>query len=173
MQADFTLRQEMKIPFSEKIPDMPDWPEFVDGYGKLPLDWRRQLLFLRDDTPGGDHYLVVRDAVRGGATRWQMWNASEKIGTPAAMADRAAVLAKKPGNVIVPAEELPQGDRYTAVGRFDVDLEYYIASPTDTPRYTLRWGTKYYQYNTLADYEDFQDLLHLQMQGDEIGRAHV
>ncbi len=166
VQADFAFRREMKIPFSEQIPDMPDWPEFIDGYGKLPLDWQRQVLSLRDDAPGGDHYLVVRDTVQGGATRWQMWNASEKLGAATAMADRDAALQAKPGNVIVPAEELPQGDRYTAVGRFGVDLEYFIASPADTPRYTLRWGTKYYQYNTLAGYEDFQDLLHLQMPGD-------
>jgi hypothetical protein len=166
LQADFTLRAEVKVPGSEKIADLPDWPEMENNrFGRLPLDWRRQLLLLTDDTPGGMHYLVARDTVKGGATRWQMWTTSEKIGTPEEVAD-PAFLAAKPGFAIVPPRELPQSDRYTAVGRFGVDLDYYIASPADTPRHTLRWGTQYYQYNTLAGYQDVQDLLHLQMPGD-------
>ncbi len=166
VQADFALRHEDVMPMSERIEDFPAWPEMVGGYGKPPLDWRRQLLFLAEGAPGSEHYLVIRDTVQGAPTRWQMWTTSEKLGTPEQVQDRAAFLADKPGANIQPTRELPAGNRYTAAGRFGVDLEYYIASPTDTPRHTLRWGISYKQYNSLYDYPDYQDLLHLQMPGD-------
>ena len=168
VRADFALRHQDVIPMSEKITDLPGWPELAGGYGAPPLDWRRQLLFVTDDVPGGTHYLVVRDTVQGAATRWQMWSTSEKIGTPEQVQNRAAFLADKPGATILPARQLPGGNRYTAVGPFGVDLEYYIASPVDTPRHTLRWGIAYTQYNTLARYPDYQDLLHLQLPGDGV-----
>ncbi|MHB9024392.1 MAG: hypothetical protein ACYC7E_09485 [Armatimonadota bacterium] len=167
VMADMALRQQEDMPMSEKIEDLPAWPALVGGYGKPPLDWRRQLLFLKGDVPGGNRYLIIRDTVKGGvSTRWQLWNTSEKIGTPEQVANREAFLADKPGAKILPARELPRSNRYTAVGRFGVDLEYYIASPIDTPRHTLRWGITYTQYNSLAKYPDYQDLLHLQLAGD-------
>ena len=53
-------------------------------------------------------------------------------------------------------------------------MEYYIATPTDTPRHTLRWGTVYkpercpwHPLSVLQDnYPDYRDLLHLQLPGD-------
>jgi hypothetical protein len=167
VMTDIALRHQEDMPMSEKIENLPAWPALVGGYGQPPLDWRRQLLFLKGDAPGGDRYVILRDTVKGGAaTRWQMWTTSEKIGTPEQVANRETFLADKPGAQILPARELPGGNRYTALGRFGVDLDYYIASPTDTPRHTLRWGITYKQYNTLYDYADYQDLLHLQLPGD-------
>ena len=88
---------------------------------------------------------MIRDSIRGvkggQPTMWQMWNVSEKIGTPEEARDVAKFLADKPGNKCLPAREL-QGDRFTAVGQLGVDVEYYIASPADTPRHTLRWGAE-------------------------------
>lgn len=165
--ADFAFRTRTEIPLSGPFENLPPWPELVGGYGEPPVDWRRQLLFLKRDVPGGDRYLIVRDTVQGNAsTRWQMWTESEKIGTPEELADRAAFLADKPGETIVPARKL-FGDRFTAAGRFGVDLDYYVASPTDTPRHTLRWGEDIRNFTgVIAGHPDYRDLLHLQLAGD-------
>jgi hypothetical protein len=96
---------------------------------------------------------------------WQMWTVSDKIGTPDEVKDLPAFLADKPGNKILPAREL-KGDRFTAIGQLGVDVEYYIASPTDTPRHTLRWGTDMIDWSNHLMQPEYQDLLHLQMPGD-------
>ena len=163
--VDVAMRHPMKNSYGV-IEDLPEWPA-VPGAGKPPLDWRRQVLFLKDDAPGGAHYLLVRDTVQGNQpTRWQLWTVSEKIGTPSQVRDLKGFLADKPGHKIMPARELPPGDRYTAIGRFGVDLEFYIAQPARTPRHTLRWGRSHdYQLGPLKPPE-YHDLLHLQMPGD-------
>ena len=145
--------------------NLPEWPP-VSAKGKPPMDWRRQTLFLKDDDPSKTAYLLIRDSVRGGTpTMWQMWTVSETVDTPEKVKDIAAVLANKPGHKILPAREL-KGDRFTAIGQLGVDVEYYIASPSGTPRHTLRWGTDMFDWaNKLAEPE-YQDLLHLQMPGD-------
>lgn len=168
---------------------LPKWPT-VPAKGKPPVDWRRQTLFLKDDDPAAANYLLIRDSVKGGQpTIWQMWNVSVTLDTPEKVKDVDKVLADKPkpetapdgvvivddedagppqnpGNMILPAREL-KGDRFTAIGQLGVDVEYYIASPTDTPRYTLRWGTEYI-VSTTNKYAvpEYQDLLHLQMPSD-------
>jgi hypothetical protein len=147
----------------EPVADLPAWPPAP--IGKAPVDWRRQVLFIKDADPAGPHYLLLRDTVKGNQpTMWQMWTVSELVDTPENLRDVPAALAKKPGNQILPARPLP-GNRFTALGQFDVDLDYYIANPTDTPRYTLRWGTKY-TYTPVYNYTEYHDLLHLQMAGD-------
>lgn len=145
------------------VTNLPDWPAMAKG--KAPVDWRRQTLFLKDDDPAGPAYLLLRDTVMGQQpTMWQMWTISETIDTPDKVKDVAAVLASKPGNKILPARALT-GDRFTAIGQFGVDVEYFIASPTDTPRHTLRWGNKY-TYSPVNGFEEYHDLLHLQLPGD-------
>jgi hypothetical protein len=125
------------------------------------LEWTRQVLFVKDTDPMGPAYLVLRDTTRGGQpTVWQFWTLSEKIGTPAEAAD-AAFLVDKPGMALRPARELPMSDRYTAVGQQGANVEYFIASPADTPRYTLRYGGK-----DNGQTPEWQDLLHLQLPGD-------
>jgi len=145
--------------------NLPDWPP-VSEKGKPPVDWRRQTLFLKDDDPSKTAYLLIRDSVKGGQpTMWQMWTVSETVDTPENVKDVATVLANKPGYQILPAREL-KGDRFTAIGQLGVDVEYYIASPSNSPRHTLRWGTDMFDWaNKLTDPE-YQDLLHLQMPGD-------
>ena len=119
--------------------DLPEWPP-MPARGKPPVDWRRQVLLLKDDAPAKTAYLLIRNSVKGGQpTMWQMWTVSEKIGTPDEVRDLAAFLADKPGHAVRPARQL-KGDRFTAIGQLGVDVEYYIASPTNTPRYTLRLG---------------------------------
>ena len=93
-----------------------------------------------------------------------MWNVSEKIGTPEQAENLKRFLKDKPGKEPVPARQLPKGDRFTAVGRFNVDVEYYIASPPDTERWTMRWGQKYVDYGVVG--EDYRDLLQLRLAGD-------
>jgi hypothetical protein len=148
--------------------DLPNWPP-VSARGKPPLDWRRQVLFLKDNDPAKSTWLLIRDSIKGGQpTMWQMWTVSETIDIPEKVRDTAAVLAHKPGNQILSARRLA-GDRFTAIGQFDVDVEYYLASPADskdTPRHTLRWGTNMFDWANKLAVPEYQDLLHLQMPGD-------
>ncbi len=149
--------------------DDRDWfPENLPPYPRVTpatatdLEWTRQALFVKDADPAGPAYLVLRDTTAGGQpTAWQFWTLSDKLGTPDQARD-AAFLADKPGPAHQPARELPPGNRYTAVGQFGMDVEYFIASPADTPRHTLRWGGTW-AGNRVPEY---QDLLHLQMPGD-------
>ncbi|MHB9134127.1 MAG: hypothetical protein ACYDBB_23910 [Armatimonadota bacterium] len=139
---------------------LPKWPP-VQKAGAPPVDWRRQVLFIKDTTPMGAGYLLLRDTVSGNQpTMWQFWTLSEKIGTPEEVKNLDAFLADKPGYKALDSREI-KGDRFTAIGQQGVDVEYYIASPTDTPRHTLRWGHTYYNF-----YSEYQDLLHLQLPGD-------
>jgi hypothetical protein len=125
------------------------------------LEWTRQVLLVKSANPLGPAYLVLRDTTHGGQpTVWQFWTLSEKIGTPAQAAD-ANFLADKPGKAILPSRELPMSDRYTAVGQQGVDVEYFIASPANTPRYTLRYGGR-----ENGGVQEWQDLLHLRQPGD-------
>jgi len=142
-------------------PDLPAYPR-VTAAKSGKLDWTRQVMFLKSADPAGPAYLVLRDTVRGGEpTAWQFWTLSEKIGTPAQAANAEAFLADKRGAAILPARELPRSDRYTALGQFGMDVEYFVAAPADTPRHTLRYGGN--DYHRVPEY---QDLLHLQLGGD-------
>ncbi|OPZ81301.1 MAG: hypothetical protein BWY76_03074 [bacterium ADurb.Bin429] len=159
--------------------------------GKPPVDWRRQTLFLKDDNPEEPAYLLIRDSIKGGKpTMWQMWTISYTLDTPDKVRDVDAILAGRPTetltpdpdggmdakpnapegakswNAILPSREL-EGNRFTAIGQLGVDVEYYIASPTNTPRHTLRWGTDWIVAQTNKhERPEYQDLLHLQMPGD-------
>jgi hypothetical protein len=142
--------------FPEKL---PAWPA-VTPATEARLTWTRQALFVRDADPAGPHWLLLRDTAAGGQpTEWQFWTLSEKLGTREQARD-AGFLAEKPGKAILPVRALPPGDRYTAAGQYDVDIEYFIAGPAHTPRHTLRYGGASF---LLAEY---QDLLHLQLPGD-------
>jgi len=144
--------------------DAPAFPK-REKTGAAPFHWQRQLMLFASDQPGGVNYLVLRDTVEGGQpTQWHFWTLSEKIGAPSQAADREGFLKDKPGAKVAPSREL-KGDRFTALGQFDMDLEYYVASPSDTPRYTLRYGTKGSAYG-LRGFNEFQDLLHLQLPSD-------
>jgi hypothetical protein len=150
--------------------DRDDW--FPDSMPVRPpvkaatasvLTWTRQTMFLKDDQPDGAHYLLLRDTVSGGQpTMWQFWTLSEKLGTPEQIKD-AAFVADKPGTAVLTARQLPAGNRYTALGQFGVDVEYYIAAPTATPRSTMRFGG-----TTGHQVAEHQDLLHLQLPGDGV-----
>jgi hypothetical protein len=143
--------------------DPVSWPP-IDGTAGFPIQWCRQMLYLQDDNPDGPNYLVLRDSVSGGKpSLWQMWTATERIGPPEQMRDVDTFLADKPGETAVEAHAL-EGDRFTAVGRFNVDVEYYIASPRDTQRWTMRWGQRYVDYSVQG--EDYRDLLQLRLADD-------
>jgi hypothetical protein len=127
--------------------------------------WQRQLMSVKDDDADGIHYIVVRDTVGGGQpTQWHFWTLSEKIGTPADAVDRAKFLIDAPGEKIL-GPRLLAGDRFTAVGPFGMDLEYYVASPSGTPRYTLRYGLKPSAAG-VPRFSEYQDLLQLTLPGD-------
>ncbi len=144
---------------------LPEWPP-VPKAGQPPVDWRRQLLYLKDEDPAQPTYLLIRDTIKGDQpTMWQMWTVSETVDTPDQVQDVEAVLANKPGVKILPAREL-KGDRFTAIGQFDVDVEYYVASPSGTPRHTLRWVNYMWDPGTKLKDPEPQDLLHLQMPGE-------
>jgi len=164
--ADFTIEEPRYINMEwgplHNMKPVPEWPP-VPEEGRGPVGWRRQVLFVKDADPAGASYLVLRDTVTGRQpTMWQFWTISERIGTAEQARDLGRFLADKPGDRIMPYREL-KGDRLTAIGQFGVDVEFYIASPSDTPRYTLRWGTSYL---ALGGFKEYMDLLHLQMPGD-------
>ncbi len=147
---------------------LPEWPPSA-GQGEAPLQWRRQVLFLKDPR-GATDYLLIRDTVRGDQpTMWQMWSLSENLETPSDLPK-----ARPAGQRILPCRRLRQEDRFTARGQFGVEMEYFIASPKETPRHTLRWGTTYtaercswHSLSVLRDnYAEYRDLLHLQLPGD-------
>lgn len=152
-----------KVDDRDWFPDLapPAYPR-VTAAKEGKLDWTRQVLFLRDADAAGPAYIVVRDTTRGGQpTAWQFWTLSEKLGTPEQTKDMTSFLADKPGQKLMPARELPAGDRYTAVGQFDMDVEFFLASPAATPRHTLRYGGR-----DNGGVPQYQDLLHLQLPGD-------
>lgn len=145
-------------------PEAPvSWPP-ADAAAGFPIQWRRRMLYIQDGKPAGANYLVLRDSVRGGMpSLWQMWTASEGIATPEQLQDLETFLANKPGKAAIGAHVL-EGDRLTAVGRFGVDVDYYIASPRDADRWTMRWGQRYVDYSVQG--EDYRDLLQLRLDGD-------
>lgn len=147
------------------FPDnMPAWPA-IETPGSLPMSWRRQLLYLKDTTPAGPAYLVIRDTVSGNQPSvWQFWTLSDKLGRPEQAADRETFLADRPGPEPRPARPL-EGDRFTAAGQLDVDIDYFVAAPDDTPRHTVRFGDRFHAY-VAGWFEEYQDALHLQMPGD-------
>ena len=132
--------------------------------GKVPLMWRRQLMLAKPASPQDASYLVVRDTVDcDEPTQWHFWTLSDLIATPDQLGDRDALLAKKPGNAIVNCSEL-KGNRFTALGQFDKDCEYFVASPVNTPRYTARYGRRDSAYG-VRTFNEYQDLMHLQLPG--------
>ena len=132
---------------------LPSWPA-VRTAGRAPVDWRRQVMFVKGEAPDGANYLVFRDTVSGDQpTMWQFWTLSEKIGTADEARDLEQFLADKPGKKPAPPRRL-KGNRFTAIGQFGLDVEYYVASPKRTPRHTLRFG----------DRHEYMDMLHLQLE---------
>ncbi|HEY3415863.1 MAG TPA: hypothetical protein VGM23_03170, partial [Armatimonadota bacterium] len=148
--------------------DLPAWPPSPTQAGGATT-WTRQILFLRSDAAADVNYYLFRDTMAGGQpTEWTMWTLSEKIGIPAEITDVPAYLADKPGSKVVPTRELPMSDRYTAIGQYDVDMEYFIASPADTPRHTMRWGSSVFGFNAPRGFREYQDMLHLRLPGDGV-----
>ena len=149
------------------IPDAaPAFPP-TPKTGRLPMTWQRQLMSVKDDDADGVSYIIFRDTVGGTQpTQWHFWTLSKKIGTPAEAADRTKFLADAPGqSQKTLGPRAMKGDRFTALGQFGMDLEYYVASPTGTPRHTVRYGLK----PSAADvprFSEYQDLLQLTLPGD-------
>ncbi|MBL7222962.1 MAG: hypothetical protein ISS72_03830 [Candidatus Brocadiae bacterium] len=139
------------------------WPP-VDDAAAFPVSWRRRMLYIQDDKPDGPNYLVLRDSVSGGKpTLWQMWTLSDGLGSPQQAQDLRAAVAGKERRQAVPARAL-RGNRFTAVGQFNVDVDYYVAAPLGTPRWTMRWGQRYVDYSVQG--HDYRDLLQLRLKGD-------
>ncbi|MCX5659860.1 MAG: hypothetical protein NTW19_09080 [Planctomycetota bacterium] len=146
------------FPAKVAVPAFPKVTPAKEG----KLDWTRQLLFLKDADAAGPAWIALRDTTVGGQpTAWQFWTLSDKLGSADQAKDAAAFLGDKPGDVPLPARELPMGNRYTALGKFEMDVEYFIASPANTPRHTLRYGGT--DNSRIAEW---QDLMHLQLPGD-------
>lgn len=145
-------------------PTTPAFPSTPKS-GGLPMHWQRQLISVKDDAPDGVGYLILRDTVLGGQpSQWHFWTLSEKVGAASQVAERAKFLADAPGDKIA-ARSLLKGDRFTALGQFGMDLEYYIASPSGTPRHTLRYGLNP-QAADVPKFSEYQDLLQLTLPGD-------
>ena len=154
------------VEFLVRLPkDVPAFPR-REAPGKTPFAWQRQLLQAGDPQPQGTQYVILRDTVTGGQpTQWQFWTLSEKIGTPDEAARREAFLKDGPGYATAPLREL-KGNRFTALGQFGVDVEYFVANPVDTARYTLRYGVQQSAYGAVGKCPHYQDLLYLQLAGD-------
>lgn len=158
LKADLSMMRAKSIHHGG-VENIPDWP-VVEEDAELPVHWQRQVLFVKGPGATGPNYYVFRDTVSGEQpTRWQYWTISEKIGTPEDVANLHEFLSDRPGNEMRDARQI-EGDRFTAVGQYGVDVEYYVASPQNTPRHTLRWGVEH------GHYTQYQDMLHLQMPGN-------
>jgi hypothetical protein len=143
---------------------IPAFPKMAKA-GALPAGWQRQALYVRDAAADGTNYLVLRDTVTGNQpTQWQFWTLSKRLDVPGATAE-AADDDGQPEALNPGAVEL-KGDRLTAIGQFGLDLDYYIASPTDTPRFTLRAGEAAPVTGVVRGFAFDQDLLHLRLPGD-------
>lgn len=164
VSAGFTISEAR--PHGIVLPkDLPAFPK-REKIGVSPFHWQRQMLLVGDDRPNGVNYLVLRDTVNGGQpTQWHFWTLSEKLGTADEAANRTAFLADKPGAKPAPLRMLT-GNHFTAPGQFALDTEFYIASPTNTPRYTLRYGLTNNAYGIGNTFHEFFDLMGLQLPGD-------
>jgi hypothetical protein len=141
----------------DRMKDVPAWPSVAqpaDG----PIDWDRQVLFVKDGDPSGPNAIFIRDTVAGGQpTMWQMWFVSDGL-----VDSRQG--QSTPGGASDGAKQL-EGDRFTARGQFGIDTDLFVASPREQPRHTLRWGTDY-NYWPLHGVRESMDLLHLQRATD-------
>ena len=143
------------------VPAFPKTPRA----GALPVTWQRQAFYVRDAAAAGTNYLVLRDTIGGGQpTQWQFWTLSQRV-EPSAHAVAIEDGNKSAGLPPTAAAEL-MGNRMTAIGQFGLDLDYYIASPADTPRHTLRAGMMVPQSGVVRGFRFDEDLLHLQLPGD-------
>jgi hypothetical protein len=140
------------------LPGSGPWPQ-SDHAANGPLHWRRQLLFLKpvNGDQEGSHYLVFRDSVSGGQpSEWTLWLMSNGISAVGATARGTA------------GDRLPMSDTYTASGAYGVDVDLYVASPSASPRRTMRWGfSKQPGFNGVREgLGETQDLFHLNLDGD-------
>ncbi len=141
--------------------------------GTNGVTWQRQALYVRDAWFAGKNYLVLRDTVsQDQPTQWQFWTLSKGLtsvdGAAAASGEAAPAAAAEPMAMpepILPAPVELTGNRFLAKGQFGLDLEYFIASPTDTPRHTMRHSYAAPQSGAVAGFQCDQDLLHLQLTG--------
>lgn len=137
---------------------LPRWPRTktkTNGNYK----WCRQVLFVKDTNPRNVHYYVIRDTILGNQpTHWLMWTLTQGL-SPHHQKQRKALPP------YLPTRQLPQSSRYTGVGQFGVDVDYFITSPTQTPRYTTRWTSKMPKnYNNISEgLRDTQDALILSL----------
>jgi hypothetical protein len=165
VDVDFVVPEiaDHPITINPKAPAMPK----RKAEGKTPLDWKRQFMLIKPRTPKGVNYMILRDTVRSKSpTQWHFWTLSEKI-VPHQEPFRRGMFYKGGSNRSnAPATEL-KGDHFTAIGQFGVDTEYYIASPSNTPRYTARYGHRKSAYG-IHSYHEYQDLMHLQLEGPGI-----
>ncbi len=54
----------------EHMKELPEWPPAL-AKATGPVNWRRQVLFIKDEDPAGADYLVLRDTTsRGQPTMW-------------------------------------------------------------------------------------------------------
>lgn len=159
--------------FATPPPAVPDFPP-VEHAGVLPkngVTWHRQALYVRDALPGGKNYLVLRDSLTGGQpTQWQFWTLSKKLtpvdGQRVNVVDIAADTPPPPGVHPEPVELT--GNHFVVTGQFGLDLDYYVASPADTPRHTIRHGFDATPLGPTSGFRCEQDLLHLQLPGDGV-----
>lgn len=134
---------------------MPAWPP-VANRGESPIDWRRQVLFVKAMEGKGPAYVVLRDTVLSDTpTMWLFWTLTRGL-TPIGEASPDLRATVRPSTML-------PGDRFSGAGQWGVDLDYFVAEPQDTPRHTLRWGKR--QENPPPAFDEYQDLLHLQRAG--------
>jgi hypothetical protein len=147
------------VPAGLKTFSLPQWPDpIAKPAPKTPIHWQRQLLFIKSPTPEGPSYFLLHDTIADDQpTMWQFWTLSRQI---------IPLGSKPPENAPPPntpqdARPLP-GDSFTALGQFNVDTDFFVASPQNASPHTLRWGLTHPGVGNLPEY---QDMLHLQMPG--------
>ena len=167
--GEFHLDQplRMRSDYVNLLPPVPHWPRLLGEATRGGLTWQRQILFIKGTLASDASYFLFRDTVTDSGqwvmgpaqprepTMWSMWTLSERVDTPEETRNLDAFLDDAPGDELTPAREL-KGNRFTAIGQFGIDVEYYVALPQDTPRAAMHWGY-------VGDkWRENQDLLHLQ-----------
>jgi len=167
--GEFHLDQPLRMRpgYVSNLPPIPHWPRLLKEATRGGITWQRQILFIKGASAADVCYFLFRDTVTDSGqwvmglrqprepTMWTMWTLSERLGTSEEARDPAAFLANAPGPQLTEPREL-EGSRFTALGRFGVDVDYFVALPKTTPRATMRWG-----YGA-GNQRDYQDVLHLQ-----------
>lgn len=157
LDAHFTIGKPENHGYSQS-PSMPAWPP-VTSSGSPPISWRRQVVFVKGSGRNEAGYLVFRDTIpTDQPTFWQFWSWSNGI------LDSASGRSAPSAATVAPPTRSLTGRRFTAIGQYGVDLDYFVLSPIEPNGFTLRWETAMVRAPDVG-LKEVQDLVQLRLPG--------